>query len=359
MGVSDGPRGRSNRSPRACLLRDGQGQMADVTRLMLDPERGLDRRRLHLTEITDDAEAPLETVAADLRAARLRLGEDLASVSHALRIRKDHLEAIENGDYAVLPGKTYAIGFVRAYAEHLGLDADACVRRFKEENAGRADANEFSFPEIAEETKLSQGSMIILAALLAIGIYGGWYLSVSADLVTNRVPAVPERLDGELAAPPAVAPPPAEPEAAAPAAPDFFAMNPDQPAAGEGAAPPSDEAEIASLETGDVVGEKLPQGQVFGAQNVDSRITVLAKVDTWLRIEDQTGKVFINREIKAGDAYRVPDRQGVILIARDAGSLELLVDGKSIGDAGPSGTVLTGMPLTAKFLLNRNRAGTE
>lgn len=327
---------------------------------MLDPERGLDRRRLHLTEITDDAEAPLESVAADLRAARLRLGEDLASVSHALRIRKDHLDAIENGDYAVLPGKTYAMGFIRAYAEHLGLDADACVRRFKDESAGRTDVNEFSFPEATEETKLSQGSMIILAALLAIGIYGGWYLSVSADLVTNRVPAVPERLDNELGAAPAVTPPAAQPEASATGAPNFFAMNPDQPATGEGATPPvEDETQIAGLETGDVVGEKLPQGQVFGAQNVDSRITVLAKVDTWLRIEDQTGKVFINREIRAGDAYRVPNRQGVILIARDAGSLELLVDGKTIGDAGPSGTVLTGMPLTTKFLLNRNRAGTE
>lgn len=343
--------------------------MATVTRLIIDPERGLERRRLHLTEITDDAEAPLESVAADLRAARLRLGEDIASVSHALRIRKEHLEAIENGDYAALPGKTYALGFVRSYAEHLGLDSAACVKRFKQESAGRDSASDFSFPEATEETKLSQGSMIILATLLAVGIYGGWYLSVSADLVSNRVPAVPERLDNELGAPPAAPQPQASeiapaPDAAASAVPpetlNLFAVNPDQPSPGEGATPPAeDETQLATAETGDVVGEKLPQGQIFGAQNVDSRITVVAKADTWLRIEDQTGKVYINREIKAGDSYRAPNKQGVILIARDAGTLELIVDGKSVGDAGPSGTVLTGMPLTARFLLNRNQAGTE
>ena len=59
----------------------------------------------------------------DLRAARLRRGDDLATVSRALKIRKDHLEAVEEDRLGGLPGKTYAIGFVRSYAGYLGLDA--------------------------------------------------------------------------------------------------------------------------------------------------------------------------------------------------------------------------------------------
>ncbi|MEI9886891.1 MAG: putative PEP-binding protein [Rhizomicrobium sp.] len=48
-----------------------------------------------------------------------------------LKIRKDHLEAIEEDRLDALPGRTYAVGFVRSYADYLGLDVGQCVERFK------------------------------------------------------------------------------------------------------------------------------------------------------------------------------------------------------------------------------------
>src|ERR1700759_362572 len=100
---------------------------------------GQNRRRIHLREISGDNESPLETVGGDLRAARLRRGDEIAQVSRALKIRKDHLEALEEGRLEDLPGKTYAIGFVRSYARHLGLDSDRYVERFKHEISGRSE----------------------------------------------------------------------------------------------------------------------------------------------------------------------------------------------------------------------------
>src|ERR1700748_2011949 len=100
-------------------------------------EDGGSRRRIHLREISDDADAPLETVGQDLRAARQRRGDDLASVSRALKIRKDHLEALEEDRFEQLPGRAYAIGFVRSYADYLGIDPVQSVERFKMEIAGR------------------------------------------------------------------------------------------------------------------------------------------------------------------------------------------------------------------------------
>ncbi|MDE2501102.1 MAG: helix-turn-helix domain-containing protein, partial [Alphaproteobacteria bacterium] len=79
----------------------------------MDDEGGLNRRRIHLREISGDLDAPLETVGQDLRAARLRRGDDLATVSRVLKIRKDHLEALEEDRIEALPGRTYAVGFVR------------------------------------------------------------------------------------------------------------------------------------------------------------------------------------------------------------------------------------------------------
>src|ERR1700743_3569423 len=101
--------------------------MSELTQMSMDEEGGPGRGRIHLREITGDGELPLETVGQDLRAARLRRGDDLATVSKALKIRKDHLEALEEDRLDSLPGKTYAVGFVRTYAEYLGLDQAACV----------------------------------------------------------------------------------------------------------------------------------------------------------------------------------------------------------------------------------------
>src|SRR5579871_4753401 len=99
--------------------------MTKVTQMSFEEDSG--RRRIHLREISGDSESPLETVGQDLRAARLRRGDDLATVSRALKIRKDHLEAVEEDDLESLPGKTYALGFVRSYAGYLGLDAAEMV----------------------------------------------------------------------------------------------------------------------------------------------------------------------------------------------------------------------------------------
>src|SRR5688572_25341645 len=71
-----------------------------------------------------------------LCASRMRLGKDLQIIADVLHIRYNYLVAIEDGRYEDLPGQAYAIGFVRAYADYLGLDGGEVVRRYKEESSG-------------------------------------------------------------------------------------------------------------------------------------------------------------------------------------------------------------------------------
>src|ERR1700744_6399614 len=141
--------------------------MTKVTQISLDEDGGLSRKRIHLREISDDADTPLETVGQDLRAARLRRGDDLASVSRALKIRKDHLEALEEDRFEQLPGRAYAIGFIRSYADYLGIDPVQSVERFKLEIAGRgADAlPAATLPTVEEERQLPHGWLIIAAGV--------------------------------------------------------------------------------------------------------------------------------------------------------------------------------------------------
>jgi cytoskeleton protein RodZ len=103
--------------------------MSKIPQLSAENDNGdaaaSNRRRIHLREISETAgegDSPQQTVGQDLRAARLRRGDEISQVSRALKIRKDHLEAVESSRLDDLPGKTYAIGFVRSYARHLGLD---------------------------------------------------------------------------------------------------------------------------------------------------------------------------------------------------------------------------------------------
>jgi cytoskeleton protein RodZ len=63
-------------------------------------------------------------IGASLREARTRRGLSAADVQKAIRIRERYLTALEEEKWDLLPGEAYAKGFLRTYAEFLGLDGD-------------------------------------------------------------------------------------------------------------------------------------------------------------------------------------------------------------------------------------------
>jgi len=68
-----------------------------------------------------------------LKKAREQRGLSLEDIQETTKIRKRYLEAIESGDYKVLPGSFYVRAFVKTYAESVGLDADDVLRLYKHE----------------------------------------------------------------------------------------------------------------------------------------------------------------------------------------------------------------------------------
>jgi hypothetical protein len=65
-----------------------------------------------------------------LRQARLAAGIDLEEAERTIRIRIRYLHALETEDWGVLPGDAYARGFLRTYADFLGLDGTALVDQY-------------------------------------------------------------------------------------------------------------------------------------------------------------------------------------------------------------------------------------
>jgi hypothetical protein len=69
-------------------------------------------------------------IGNSLREARLRQGLDFPEIEQRTKIRGKYLRALEEEQFDLLPGETYVKGFLRSYAEYLGLDGQLYVDEF-------------------------------------------------------------------------------------------------------------------------------------------------------------------------------------------------------------------------------------
>jgi cytoskeleton protein RodZ len=146
------------------------------------------------------------SVGALLREARESLNLDLPAAARGLRIRLVYLQGIESDNYAQLPGKTYVLGFLRSYAEFLGLDGDDVVARYRQQLDDRdLPAPSLNFPLREAEARLPRGAVLLLSLVLAGGaVYGGArWLGDETLKTVDRVSPVPERLIGDTRPTPA------------------------------------------------------------------------------------------------------------------------------------------------------------
>ena len=352
--------------------------MTKVTHLTLDERGALSRKRIHLREISGDADAPLETVGQDLRAARLRRGDDLATVSRALKIRRDHLEALEEDRFEALPGRAYAVGFVRSYADYLGLDPMQCVERFKGEIAGRNEVQPtVGPPPEAETSKLPQGWLVIGVVVFILIVYGAIQLARFADTkLREPVAAVPAHLTAPpqstvvTAIPPKPAPAPVTPPAApatnaaaqppattpgATATPGTQPSTTGQTATNPPAAPGESGAQTAanapqSAATADA---QLPPGHVYGTKNASVRVVLRAHSPTRVLIQGADGTVFLNKMLQPGDSYNVPNKVGLMLTTPNGSAVAVELDGQLMGYAGEGSQMTEALSLDPQAIVDR------
>jgi cytoskeleton protein RodZ len=324
----------------------GWGQVEKVTLLSTDKADNLDGRRLHLREISPDVNAPLETVGQDLNTARKRKGDDLTLVSRRLKIRKNYLNALEESNFDLLPGRTYAVGFVRSYSQYLGLQTNSVVERYKTEIAGYEDVEE---PELClapkVERKFPQGTTVFIVLLLISVVYGGYQLQTAAKQMLNeRETAIPARLEAVASDQPVTdtAPTLTQSELVSATAVLRPIAKFKEPANNEFLA-----ADIRNAL------QNLPVGDVLGLRNGNSRITLRIHETTSLRIVGSNDTLFINRTLSPGDTYRAPDVAGMRISAADSGAVELLVDGKPSGFLGARGAEANALSLNLQDIVDR------
>jgi helix-turn-helix protein/uncharacterized protein DUF4115 len=114
-------------------------------------------------------------IGSSLREARTRRGLSPTDVHTAIRIRERYLTALEEERWAMLPGDAYTKGFLRTYADFLGLDGQLYVDEYNERIAVRDEETVAAEPPRRRSLPLRAiGAAVVVAA--ALGAVTAWRL---------------------------------------------------------------------------------------------------------------------------------------------------------------------------------------
>jgi hypothetical protein len=115
-------------------------------------------------------------------------------VQRELRIRKRYLEALEGERFELLPGEVYARGFLREYAEFLGLDGSIYIDEYNARFAHHDEQSIAALPTVPRRRRAPAAPLVVslLAAVaLAVGL-AAWKLGgsgASTPAAARRAPA--------------------------------------------------------------------------------------------------------------------------------------------------------------------------
>src|SRR5262245_8273867 len=219
-----------------------------------------------------------------LSEARRQLGLSLDEVAERIRVRREFLEALEDMNVKLLPGKAYALAFLRSYARELGIDEKAIVDQFQDECALTRDGAQPQMRVPTSQPRKDRPWAWAAGLVIAAAAFVSWR---ALEMRRNREA------------------PAEQPVAAAPAQ----------------AAHPTP-ARAASAE---------------------SRVVeIRALAPAWLEARGPDGTVFLSRTLQAGDVYRPDPSPGWTLHARDGGAFEVFINGQSAGLLGVAGSPVLG-----------------
>ncbi len=284
-----------------------------------------------MSGLSDPADTAIEgalNIGAALRATRLRQGRSLQDVSDGTRVKRGYLEALEEMRIEDLPSRPFTIGYVRAYARALGLDADAAVERFKQDVPGDIEP-------LRAPVGVRKHSDVRIALLA-----GGGAIVVSAVLLWNLA----QHAIGDGTPPPPVVPETAAPSAApASAAGATLAVSAPEPAPSESTLPTpyktpgmdgGASGQTAAVAPADgAIDPKAPltfspHGAIYGAPAQASTVILQAKKSVSLVVRSPDGKVYFAQELKAGEAYRAPAAAPLSVDVSQPQDMDVYVNGQ-------------------------------
>ena len=212
-------------------------------------------------------------------------GLSVSDAADKLKINSAYLSAIETLNPDALPNAGYGVGFVRSYANLLGLNAKDAITRYKADTETAPEPSRFSAPHFAarREIRLPRGSFA--AALIAVT-----FTSLAVWYGTSTTAQSPE----------------------------------------------------PRVETAETVINTAPTPKI----TLDpAMITVEAISTSWIEIRSSDDSVVVSKILVAGQNFEFPRSEGMFLAARDGGAIKIHRGGEISGPLGAKGVPLAAYPL--------------
>jgi cytoskeleton protein RodZ len=301
----------------------------------------------------------MKSLGEYLRSERLNRGITLEEISRETRISTRMLQAIEDGNTESLPAGVLVKGFLRAYAQKLGLDPETVILRYQdlyEEEGARREALE-KFHERFRPVPTRRRFLIPgAAAALVICLFLAWLLSpknrhetapptpkASAIVAQEALPTVepapsPVPLPTPLpvaSAPPGVPPPmretvfPSEPSPAGRPEPASIAV-PGGQAAPAVTPTPGPTSALPPRAGAPATPEVQPAGYVLRGEATET---------TWLKISVDKGRE-LEYLLQPGEQVRWQAKSGFSLLIGNAAGLRLFLNDKPLKPLGQEGQVV-------------------
>lgn len=302
--------------------------------------------------------APANTTSLGHRLGTERQAQDktIAQAARAILISERQVIALEAGQWHLLPEPVYVTGAIKRYALWLGLDATKAIVDYRTEAAPtRPDL--FHFPKTVnrESSGFARFAMVMSFLIMAGLGYGVWTVSTdSAREWTETTPPVPDRLATLVEQLPEqrAARSGGVDEANAAIAPDMSirrTMTIAPIPSTQAIVPlPSNQSGIndAPFETR----AQQTASQTANDVGIAARVILRAREDSWVQIEGDDAELIVTRVLRAGEEYAIPARDDLVMITGNAGGIEVLLDGESLGVLGKRGDVRRDVSLSADAL---------
>lgn len=285
-------------------------------------------------EVKKEKPAKVTKVGAMLKEMRLQKGLKIADISKKLCIRKFYLEAIEDSNYKEVPAFPYGIGFIRSYANFLGLNGENIVELYKEET-NTAEPKDIRVLEPQPEATMPGIQYLLISLLAIIVIYAVWTMfnqsngDVSEEQPAAEISSVADNNDsGVVVVEEFNFEPPSEVENTT----DDTVSTP-APAADEpqivvseekykDQTPKNDKPAVDVKKAEETKNAERAARPAIPAQGVF--IEVLK--ETWVEVKDET-KLYISKVLQAGDTYTVPEGRGMILSVGKYDGVNVYING--------------------------------
>ena len=137
-------------------------------------------------------------IGNSLREARLRQRVELADAERATKIRSKYLRALEDEQFRLLPAQTYVKGFLRTYAEYLGLDGQLYVDEYNSRYGHGDDEPAVRTRRTARPRHRRMEARAVAVALSLISLVTVLVIAAKFGAPDRPEPAIPN-----LATPPA------------------------------------------------------------------------------------------------------------------------------------------------------------